>query len=184
MKRRQDSSVRRTRDFRLASLLLALMFAAPVFAATPGITAPPATALTLGGEVGRPLTLDASALAKMPHVDVQASVHGVADTWSGVPLHALLQAAGVPLGESMHGKNLALYVRITAADGYRVVYALAELDPQFRNEPVILADHHDGKPLDAKEGPLRIIAPTDLRPARWIRQVTRIDVLNAADAGH
>lgn len=117
----------------------------------------------------------------MPHVDVQASVHGVTGTWWGVPLNAILQAAGVPLGDALHGKNLALYVRITAADGYRVAYALAELDPQFRNESVILAGRYDGKPLDAKEGPLRIVAPTDQRPARWFRQVTRIDVLRAPD---
>jgi DMSO/TMAO reductase YedYZ molybdopterin-dependent catalytic subunit len=115
-------------------------------------------------------------------VTVQGSDHGVNGTWSGVPLSAILSAAGVPLGEALRGKEMALYVRISAADGYRVVYALAELDPQFRAEPVILADRHDGEALGAKEGPLRIIAPTDRRPARWIRQVTRIDVLRAPDA--
>jgi DMSO/TMAO reductase YedYZ molybdopterin-dependent catalytic subunit len=122
------------------------------------------------------------ALAKLPHVTVQASDHGVNGNWSGVPLSAILSAAGAPLGEALRGKNMGLYVRISAADGYRVVYALAELDPLFRAEPVILADRHDGKALGAKEGPLRIIAPTDQRPARWIRQVTRIDVLRAPDA--
>ena len=32
----------------------------------------------------------------------------------------------------------------------------------------------DGKPLDAKQGPLRLIVPDESRPARWIRQVVRI----------
>ena len=114
---------------------------------------------------------------------MQASDHGVSGSWSGVPLSAILSAGGVPLGEALRGKNLTLYVRISAADGYRVVYALAELDPQFRNEPVILADQHDGKPLGVKEGPFRVVAPTDQRPARWIRQVVRIDVLRAPDGG-
>lgn len=181
MSQHNDSSVRRYRGHQLAAGFLALVFATSGMAATPDATATPPAAVTLGGEVSRPLTLDAAALAKMPHVDVQASAHGVNGTWSGIPLNAILQSAGVPLGDALHGKSLALYVRITAADGYRVVYALAELDPQFRNEPVILADRHDGKLLDAKEGPLRVIAPTDQRPARWIRQVTRIDVLRAPE---
>lgn len=175
--------------YQLAAALLALAIATSSTAAAPeaakGVVATSAPAgVAVGGDVGRPLTLDVGAIAKLPHVDVRASDHGVTGTWSGVPLSTILAAAGVPLGEALHGKNLALYVRISAADGYRVVYALAELDPQFRNEPVILADHRDGEVLDAKEGPLRIVAPTDQRPARWIRQVTRIDVLRAPDDTH
>jgi len=44
---------------------------------------------------------------------------------------------------------------------------------------VILADSHDGKPMDTKEGPFRIIASGDKRPARWVRKVTAIDLLRA-----
>jgi len=166
----------------LAGLIFGLGLA-PRSVAAADIATPSASAsVTVGGEVSHPLVLDAGALAKLPRVTVQGSDHGVSGSWSGVPLSAILSAAGLPLGEALRGKNMALYVRISAADGYRVVYALAELDPQFRNEPVILADQHDGKALGAKEGPWRVIAPTDQRPARWIRQVTRIDVLRAPDA--
>jgi len=35
----------------------------------------------------------------------------------------------------------------------------------------------DGKPLDGKEGPFRIVAPGDQRPARWIRQVANMKVV-------
>ena len=165
-----------------ACLLFGLGVASRSVAAADIATPTASASVTVSGEVGHPLTLDAAALAKLPRVTVQGSDHGVSGSWSGVPLSAILSAAGVPLGEALRGKNMALYVRISAADGYRVVYALAELDPQFRNEPVILADQHDGKVLGAKEGPWRVIAPTDQRPARWIRQVTRIDVLRAPDA--
>jgi len=169
------------RFLRVAAALAALCFATSSLSAEITAATAPVT-VTVGGEISHPLSLDAAALAKLPQVTVQASDHGVNGSWSGVPLSAILSAAGVPLGEALRGKNMALYVRISAADGYRVVYALAELDPQFRNEPVILADQHDGKPLGAKEGPCRVVAPTDQRPARWIRQVTRIDVLRAPDA--
>ena len=171
-----------TRFVRIGALLMAFCLEPSAMSATAAPATAPAVVM-LGGEVSHPLTLDVSALAKLPQLTVQASDHGVSGSWSGVPLSAILSAGGVPLGEALRGKNLTLYVRISAADGYRVVYALAELDPQFRNEPVILADQHDGKPLGVKEGPFRVVAPTDQRPARWIRQVIRIDVLRAPDGG-
>ena len=60
---------------------------------------------------------------------------------------------------------------IDAADGYRAVYSLAELDPALHDGVVILADRRDGRALDAKEGPFRLVAPGDKRPARWVRQL-------------
>lgn len=142
--------------------------------------APAAVAVVaVGGEVAHPLRLDANALAAMPHHDVTASAHGQSGTWTGVALADILRAAGVPLGETLRGRNLLLYVRIGAADGYHVVYSLAELDPGFRDNGVILAYRRDGKPMDSHEGPFRVIAPHEQRPARWIRQVTNIDVLRA-----
>ena len=53
-------------------------------------------------------------------------------------------------------------------------FALAEVDPAFAVRDIIVADKRDGKLLDAKEGPLRIVAPGDKRPARWVRQVTAL----------
>jgi hypothetical protein len=38
----------------------------------------------------------------------------------------------------------------------KVVFALAEFDPDFTNREILLADKRDGKPLGAKEGPWRI----------------------------
>ncbi|MFC4819270.1 molybdopterin-dependent oxidoreductase [Dokdonella ginsengisoli] len=138
-----------------------------------------AAAVTIGGEVAKPLRLDAEALAKHARVAVEANDHGKPGRWEGVRLIDLLREAGVPTGDTLRGPALALYVRIDAADGYRAVYALAELDAGFRDGEVILADRRDGKPLDTKEGPFRIVAPGEKRPARWVRQVTAIDVLRA-----
>jgi hypothetical protein len=41
---------------------------------------------------------------------------------------------------------------------------------------VIRADTRDGKTLDAHEGLFRIVAPSEKRPGRWVRQVNRIEV--------
>lgn len=143
----------------------------PTTAAAPGVA--------VGGEVATALHLDAAALAKMPRQRIQASAHDVAGVWEGVALADVLRAAGAPLGDKLRGKNLLFYVRIDAADGYHAVYALAELDPEFRDSKIILADRCDGKPLDAKEGPFRIIAAGEKRPARWVRQVTAIELRRA-----
>lgn len=134
----------------------------------------------IGGEVGKPLVLDAAALAKLPRSTVKATAHGVEGEWEGVPLIEVLRAAGAPVGDVLRGPNLQLYVRISAADGYRVVYALTELDPKFRDDGVILADRRDGRPMAGDEGPFRLIAPREARPGRWVRQVIAIDVLRAA----
>jgi hypothetical protein len=51
------------------------------------------------------------------------------------------------------------------------------LDPAFAVREIVVADKRDGKPLDLREGPLRIVAPGDKRPARWARQVTTLRVI-------
>ena len=142
---------------------------------------PRAASIVVAGEVSRPLEFDLAALSKLPRTSVTASAHGVEGHWQGVALIEILRAAGAPVDEALRGRNLSLYVRVTAADGYRVVFALAELDPKFRDDSTILADHEGDQPLSADQGPFRIIAPAEKRPGRWVRQVTRIDVLRAPD---
>ena len=56
----------------------------------------------------------------------------------GVPLAELLKSAGAPIGEKLRGANIASYVLAEAKDGYRVVFALAELDPAFTNSQVLV----------------------------------------------
>ena len=90
---------------------------------------------------------------------------------------ALLTMAGIQLGDKLRGPRLAEALLVEAADGYKVVFALAEIDPAFATREIIVADKRDGKPLDAKEGPLRIVVPGDKRPARWIRQITAMKVV-------
>ena len=66
-----------------------------------------------------------------------------------------------------------------AADGYRVVFALPELDPGFTDRVILLADRADGHPLDSKIGPYQVIVPGEKRMARSARQVTTLKILTA-----
>jgi DMSO/TMAO reductase YedYZ molybdopterin-dependent catalytic subunit len=80
----------------------------------------------------------------------------------------------------MRGPNLGYYAVIEAADGYSALFSLAEFDDDFAERSILLATSRDGKPLDAKDGPLRLIVPQDARPARWVRQVRSIRVERAS----
>ena len=130
---------------------------------------------------GKPsLALDASALAGLPHEEVTASAHDEpAARWRGVKLEDVLAKAGVSLDKPLRGKALASFVRVTAADKYQVVFGLADLDPTLGHTQVLLVDTRDGKPLD-KDGPLRLLVPGDKRPARWVRNVTSIEVVDGS----
>jgi DMSO/TMAO reductase YedYZ molybdopterin-dependent catalytic subunit len=136
--------------------------------------------LSVGGEVARPLKLSAADFAKLPRHKVRAKGHNRKEAeYEGTPLIEVLQLAGVALGESLRGKSMALYLVVEATDGYRVVFALPELDPAFTDRVVLLADRKDGEPLDASDGPLCIIVPDEKRPTRWVRQVTSLIVRRA-----
>ena len=134
--------------------------------------------LAITGSVERPLNLQISDLEKMPHISLEAKDHdGRLTTYEGVPLAELLKAAGAPIGEKLRGANMASYVLAEAKDGYRVVFALSELDPAFTDSKVIVAYAANGKPLPDGQGPFRIVAPQEKRPARWIRMLQRIEVV-------
>ena len=122
-------------------------------------------------------TLAAAQIANAPHVAVEAHDHAGAAHFEGVPLSAVLSLAGVQLGDTLRGPRMAEALLVEASDGYEVVFALAEVDPAFATREIILADKRDGKVLDAKEGPYRIVVPGDSRPARWVRQVTTLRVI-------
>jgi DMSO/TMAO reductase YedYZ molybdopterin-dependent catalytic subunit len=140
----------------------------------------PTISVSVSGEVERPLKLTEADLKKLPRRDIRAKDHsGNEAGFSGVPLVEVLKLAGVKFGEWLRGKNLELYLVVEAADGYRAVYALPELDPAYTDKVILLADKRDGKPMDAKEGPLRIVVPDEKRQARWVRQVTGLVIKRA-----
>jgi len=101
------------------------------------------------------------------------------ETYMGVPLVELLAKLGAPHGKDLMGKVLADYVVATGADGYESVVALGEIDPEFHPGVVLVADGVDGKPLDAKAGPFRLVVSEDKRPARSVRNLVRVELRTA-----
>jgi hypothetical protein len=126
---------------------------------------------------GHTTNVTAAQIASAPHVTANVKDHDTPATFDGVPLATLLAIAGVQLGDKLRGPRMTEVVLVEAADGYKVAFALAEVDPAFATREIILADKRDGKALDAKEGPLRMVAPGDKKPARWVRQVTVLRIV-------
>jgi hypothetical protein len=126
------------------------------------------------------IAIVASTLQALPHRTISATdEHGVSAEYGGVALRDLLTAAGVPAGEAIRGAVMTRCVVVDAADGYRVVFSLSELDPAMTDRVVLIADTRDDVALSAREGPYRLIVPGEKREARWVRQVTAIDVEDA-----
>ena len=145
-----------------------------VFAQT--ATAP--AELRIGGAVSTPLVLTVADLQKMPRkkLTVVNPHDKKTENYEGVLLEELLRKAGLPQGENLRGPALASYVLAEAADGYRVVFSLAELDSGILDSEVMVADTMDGAPLGDKLGPFRLVAPHEKRPARWVRMLKSITV--------
>ena len=126
------------------------------------------------------VAITAATLQGLPHITIPATdEHGHTAQYGGVALRDVLTQDGVPAGDALRGKALTRYVVVDAADGYRVVFSLAELDTAFTDRVVLIADSRDGAAFAAHEGPFRLIVPGEKREARWVRQVTAIDVEDA-----
>ncbi|PZQ51731.1 MAG: molybdopterin-binding oxidoreductase [Phenylobacterium zucineum] len=151
----------------MRSILLTLALAACVS---------PAAALELKGPTGQTATVSAADLADLPRVSFTFDAHGQKATYEGPLLIDVLAKVGAPTGKALRGPALANAVIVKASDGYTVVYGLAELDPGTRANRIILADKADGAPLGAKDGPFKVVAEGDVRPARSARLVTSIEV--------
>src|SRR5262245_5721581 len=89
-------------------------------------------ALRVTGAVKTPLKLSLAEVKEMPRTKLTAKDHdGSEAMYEGVALHEILRRAGVPQGESLRGEALSMCLLVKGADGYRVVFALAELDLLF-----------------------------------------------------
>ena len=134
--------------------------------------------ITVEGEVTKTLKISLSDMKTFPSTEVKAKdKDGKEHTFRGTLLSVILDSAGVTLGKELRGENLVKYVLVKAVDGYEVIYSLPEIDPEFTSNKVLLTTHVDGNALPKGEGPFRLVAPQDKRPARWIREIASIKIV-------
>lgn len=138
--------------------------------------------ITIRGEVQKELELNASDLLKMERASaILKDREGISHQYEGVPVTRILDTAGVTLGKQLRGENLTKYLLVKCADGYEVLFSLAELDSSFTDRVVILADQIDGKAIPEGRGPFRLIVPDEKAPARSSFEVIALVIGFARD---
>jgi hypothetical protein len=147
-------------------------------AGSAGASEQPAATLTIVGTGGLRGVFTPESLREYPQQTVTIFDHHTnkQETYGGVPLIDLLAKLGVAHGKDLMGKALGQYVVATGSDGYRSVVALGEVDPEFHPGTVLIADTMDGKPLDEKAGPFRLVVTEDKRPARSVRNLVKVEL--------
>ncbi len=137
-----------------------------------------AQTITISGVGIQPLVLTKSMFQEMKQAVVMAKAHDEkVHRYSGVTIADLLTKAGIILGDTAKRKTIVSCLVVTAADNYKAIYALPEVDPLFANRTIIVADRADKKPLPEDVGPFQIIVPGEKKHARWVRQVTALEVV-------
>jgi hypothetical protein len=119
------------------------------------------------GRVATPLSLDLAGLAALGTDERSATLDCTSGwvmttDWRGVPLRALLEAAGA----ATDGR----FVKVRSVTGWMVALERADLDG------AMLATHVAGRPLPAANGaPCRLVAPRR-RGLDWIKWVDEVEV--------
>jgi DMSO/TMAO reductase YedYZ molybdopterin-dependent catalytic subunit len=175
----------------LAALALALSLATGLLGTTVAQDASPAASpvaatgtIEITGLVTTPNTVSVTDLQSLPvqtaEVDFQSGQGDQHHAYTGVLLWDVLQQAGIATDENVKNDILRFYAVVTANDGYQAVISLGEIDPDFGNNPYLLAWDEDGAPLEGDSGPLRLVTPGDVHGGRYISGITSIDVQRIA----
>ena len=141
-----------------------------------GLHAQGVATIKVTGIGGKSVAFSVADLSKLPPQTVKATDHGTPSTFEGVLLTDVLAKVDLPTGEKFHKTAAAYYLLVEAKDGYRAVFAWAELDSAFMDKSVYVVTKRDGKPLSENDGPFQLVAPGEKRGGRWVRQVTALTV--------
>jgi len=161
--------------------LFAVGIAAALLAGTGSVGAPadarprPGRFL-VGGDVEQPLKLSVADLAALPQQTVQVTFQAGSatetHTYTGPLLLDVLNLAAPTFDPAIKNDKLRHFVTVTGSDGYRVVVAWGEFDPDFEAKPLLLATTEDGASL-ADVGP-RLVVPGDHRGGRYVTNVVNV----------
>jgi DMSO/TMAO reductase YedYZ molybdopterin-dependent catalytic subunit len=139
----------------------------------------------LSGDVFTPATYTLSKLQALTQTTETATYHGpsgtVTDTYTGVTLWNLIQAAGLVTDASIKNDVLRKYALVTGSDGYEAIFPLGEIDPAFGNQQDLVAISDTGGELGVggPDGFARIVVPGDTAGGRYVSNITSIRIIDA-----
>ena len=136
------------------------------------VTLPTNGTTTVDGQVLNPLTLTADGLRR----DYTPQTVAVTDasTFTGVSLWDIIGSAQPNDNADVKNNRLSLYLVVTASDGYQVVIALGDIDPDYGAQTILLAYEENGAPLAGNT--LRLVVPGDKQGGRSVTGVANISL--------
>jgi len=131
----------------------------------------PSTSLTVTVN-GKTQTFSLAEIAAMPHetVSVMNSHLKKTESYSGVPLAALLDKMGMPFEKANEHPLMKSYWIAEGTDGYKTVVSAYEALSVIHADTVMVADSVDGQPLQ-KDGAIKLVISGDKRPQRWVQNL-------------
>lgn len=147
------------------------------------VSLPTDGALHIGGQVYNPLVLSVDDLRAYPAQTLEVSYLSGEDTisaaYTGVLLWDILSSAQVNFNADVKNDKLSFLIVATGSDGYQVAISWGEIDPEFGNQPVLLAYARDGAPIADERGGIQLVVPGDGRSGRYVSGLVSLEVRDA-----
>lgn len=107
-----------------------------------------------------------------------ASGAPVSNTYAGITLRNLLDAAGGVDMTSAKNDVLSKFVIATGADGYKAAFSLGEIDPKFGDQPVLVASSDVAGQIGptGSDGLARMVVPGDHAGGRYVSDLVDLHV--------
>jgi hypothetical protein len=141
----------------------------------------------ISGQVADPglYNLPATTPVTTESVTYQAAGIPVSDTYTGTTLWNLLADAGSVTTTTAKNDILSKYVIATGSDGYQAVFSLGEIDPEFGNQPVLVAYADTAGQLgpNASDGLARMVVPGDIAGGRYVSDLVSLQVGTLPEPG-
>jgi len=152
---------------------------------SPAVAADLAPTVVVSADLPRSGTLTQRDLEALGATTVEWVDHRETHRVTGVPLDKVLAAFGftpgprgkqVPVAEMRAGWRKVLVV--IGIDGYQSAFSCAELSPEIGATRALVSWSMDGAPLREGAGPFRLVFLTDHEPARSVRGLERLVVVD------
>ncbi len=143
--------------------------------------------VALKGEVGDPGTYDLPSLTPVTNLTATYTAAGtpVTDSYTGIKLWDLLNDADGVTATTAKNDILSKYVVASGSDGYKAVFSLGEIAPNFAAQPVTVAYADTGNQLgaDGTDGLARMVVPGDVAGGRYVSDLVGLDVQSLPEPG-
>jgi len=104
----------------------------------------------------------------------------VSTTFTGVLLWDIISAAQPNLNADVRNDKLSTFIVATGSDGYQAVIAWGEIDPEFGNQPILVAFEEAGSPIaEESGGAIQLVIPGDARGGRYVSGLVDLSLRDA-----